>query len=90
VAFNVVAALAYLVMSVVAMARMDWQLAVLVLVFTPVPALVGAWAAKEQARRERTLLRQWTTPYSRFIEVLAGIRTVKTFAAAGIALVQPA
>ena len=80
VAFNVIPAVAYLMMSVVALTRMDWRLAVVVLTFTPVPALLGAWASKEQTRRERRLLSQWTTLYSRFNEVLAGIRTVKIFA----------
>jgi ATP-binding cassette subfamily B protein len=80
VAFNVVPAVSYLVMAVVAMARMEWRLAVVVLSFTPVPALLGAWASREQTQRERKLLGQWTTLYSRFNEVLAGIRTVKIFA----------
>jgi len=80
VAFNVIPAISYLVLSVAAMTRMEWRLALVVLAFTPVPALLGAWASKEQTRRERKLLNQWTTLYSRFNEVLAGIRTVKIFA----------
>jgi ATP-binding cassette subfamily B protein len=80
IAFNLVPAVAYLILSVVALARLEWRLALVVLVFTPLPALIGAWAAKEQTRRERLLLDRWTTLYSRLNEVWAGIRTVKAFA----------
>src|SRR5690606_20839080 len=72
--------LLYLAMSVVIMARLDVRLTLLVLVFAPLPALIGGWAAGEQTRRERYLLDRWTKIYSRFNEVLAGILTVKSFA----------
>jgi ATP-binding cassette subfamily B protein len=78
--FSVLPALVYLALSVIAMWRMDWHLAIVVLAFTPVPALIGAWAAREQTARERALLDRWTALYSRLNEVLAGIRTVKVFA----------
>jgi ATP-binding cassette subfamily B protein len=77
--FSVLPSLVYLVLSIVAMWRMDWHLAIVVLAFTPVPALIGAWAAREQTTRERALLERWTALYSRLNEVLAGIRTVKVF-----------
>ena len=80
VAFNVLPAIAYLAISIVAMIRMEWRLALAVLVFTPLPALIGARAAGEQTDRERQLLERWTKLYSRLNEVLAGIRTVKLFA----------
>jgi ATP-binding cassette subfamily B protein len=80
VAFNVLPTLAYLAISIVAMMRMEWRLALAVLVFTPLPALIGAHAAGEQTDRERQLLERWTKLYSRLNEVLAGIRTVKLFA----------
>jgi ATP-binding cassette, subfamily B, bacterial len=44
-------ALIYLCVSVVVMLRMDARLALAVLVFAPLPALVGAFAAREQSRR---------------------------------------
>jgi ATP-binding cassette subfamily B protein len=78
--FNVLPSLLYLVFSLVLMFRLDWRLSLVVLFFAPLPALVGAWAAGEQTRRERTLLDRWTRIYSRFNEVLAGIVTVKSFA----------
>lgn len=80
IAFNVVPTLVYLGISLVFMLRLDWRLTVVVLVFTPLPAVVGWWAAKEQTVRERVLLDRWSQIYSRFNEVLAGIATVKSFA----------
>jgi ATP-binding cassette subfamily B protein len=80
VAFNVLPSITYLAISIVAMLRMEWRLAVPVLLFTPLPALIGGWAAKEQTDRERRLMDRWTKLYSRLNEVLAGIRTVKLFA----------
>jgi ATP-binding cassette subfamily B protein len=80
VAFNVLPSLTYLAISIVAMLKMEWRLAIAVLVFTPLPALIGGWAAAEQTNRERRLMERWTKLYSRLNEVLAGIRTVKLFA----------
>jgi ATP-binding cassette subfamily B protein len=80
VAFNVLPTVAYLAISIVAMVRMEWRLAIAVLLFTPLPALIGARAAGEQTDRERLLMEKWTKLYSRLNEVLAGIRTVKLFA----------
>ncbi|HEX6533333.1 MAG TPA: ABC transporter ATP-binding protein [Gemmatimonadaceae bacterium] len=80
IAFNLVPAVAYLALSAIALARLEWHLALLVLAFTPLPAVIGAWAAREQTQRERTLMERWTVLYSRLNEVWAGIRTVKAFA----------
>jgi ATP-binding cassette subfamily B protein len=79
-AFNLLPTLLYLALSVTAMLRMQWHLAVVVIVFAPVPALIGAWAAPEQMQRERRLIERWNSIYGRFNEVLAGIMTVKGFA----------
>jgi ATP-binding cassette, subfamily B, bacterial len=78
-AFNLLPTLLYLVLSVTAMLRMEWHLAVAVIVFAPVPALIGAWAAPEQMHRERRLVERWNSIYGRFNEVLAGMMTVKGF-----------
>ncbi len=80
IAFNVLPALVYLALSFVLMLRLDSRLSWVVLAFTPLPALIGAWAAEKQTRRERTLLDRWAQIYSRFNEVLSGIMTVKSFA----------
>ena len=79
-AFNLLPTLLYLVLSVSAMLRMEWRLAVAVMIFAPIPALIGAWAAPEQMHRERRLVERWNSIYGRFNEVLAGMMTVKGFA----------
>ena len=78
--FNVFPAIIYLAMSVIIMLRLDWRLALVVIGFAPLPALVAALATPEQTRRERTLLDKWSKIYSRFNEVLSGIITVRSFA----------
>jgi ATP-binding cassette subfamily B protein len=78
--FNVLPAIVYLVISVVIMLRLEWRLALLLLAFAPVPAIIAAIATPAQAQRERTLLDRWAKIYSRFNEVLSGIVTVRSFA----------
>lgn len=83
-AFRSLPALVYLSLALVAMVRLEWRLALVVLVAAPLPALVGAWAAREQTARERDLLQRWSTLYGRLNQVLAGIRTVKGFGMASV------
>jgi ATP-binding cassette subfamily B protein len=78
--FSILPALVYLVLSLAVMLQLEWRLALLVLAFAPLPAVVAAAATAEQTRRERTLLDQWAKIYSRFNEVLSGIVTVRSFA----------
>lgn len=78
--FSVLPAVVYLVISIVVMVQMEWRLALLVLVFAPLPGLLAAKAAPEQITRERRQLDQWAKIYSRFNEVLSGIVTVRSFA----------
>lgn len=78
--FNILPALVFLAISVSIMFRLDYRLAVLVLLFAPVPALIAIRAAPEQIHRERQLLDRWARIYSRFNEVLSGIVTVRSFA----------
>src|SRR6185312_7180921 len=67
------------VIALVIMVRLDWQLALLVIAFLPLPAIIAAIGGPEQNRRERALLDQWSKIYSRFNEVLSGIVTVRSF-----------
>jgi ATP-binding cassette subfamily B protein len=60
--------------------QLDWRLTIAVIVFAPLPAVIGAKAAPEQTQRERRLVERWSSIYSRFNEVLTGIVTVKSFA----------
>ncbi len=77
IAFNVLPTIVYLGISIFAMLRMDWHLAIAVLVFTPLPAVIGAWAAPEQTARERRLMEHWSKVYSRLSELLSGIKLVQ-------------
>jgi ATP-binding cassette subfamily B protein len=80
VAFGVLPAIVYLVVSVSVMVRLDWRLATVAVLFAPLAPLIGARAAEEQAQRERRIVSSWTKVFSRFNEVLAGIVVVKSFA----------
>jgi ATP-binding cassette subfamily B protein len=77
--FNILPSVIFLVIAVVIMLQLDWRLALVVLSFAPMPALIAMRAAPEQVRRERSLLDQWAHIYSRFNEVLSGIVTVRSF-----------
>ncbi|HYE32701.1 MAG TPA: ABC transporter ATP-binding protein [Methylomirabilota bacterium] len=78
--FNVFPAVVYLIIALAVMLQLNWKLALLVLAFAPLPAVIAAFAAPEQMRRERALLDKWAKIYSRFNEVLSGIVTVRSFA----------
>ena len=78
--FNIFPAVLYLGISIFLMFKLNWKMAVLVLSFAPVPAIIAAFASPEQVRRERKLLDQWSKIYGRFNEVLSGILTVRSFA----------
>jgi ATP-binding cassette subfamily B protein len=77
--FNTLPAVVFLGISIAIMFSLDWRLALLVLAFAPIPALIAVRAAPEQMRRERTLLDRWARIYSRFNEVLSGILIVRSF-----------
>jgi ATP-binding cassette, subfamily B, bacterial len=79
IAFQSLPALVYLALSVIFMVRLDAKLAIVVLVLSPLPAVIAGFAGPRQARRERRLLDRWSSIYARFNEVLAGIATVKSF-----------
>jgi ATP-binding cassette subfamily B protein len=78
--FHVFPAVLYLVIAIAVMVQLNAKLALLVLCFAPLPAVVGLLAAPEQSRRERSLFERYVRIYSRFNEVLAGLRTVRSFA----------
>jgi ATP-binding cassette subfamily B protein len=79
IAFEQLPTLLYFGVALVAMVKLDWRLAVLVISFTPLPPLTAAWAAREQARRERRLLDQEASVAGRLYETLQGLLTVKGF-----------
>lgn len=45
-AFNVLPAIAFLTLAVVAMLQLDWRLCLIVIGFAPLPAIIGMYAAK--------------------------------------------
>lgn len=79
IAFHLVPSTVYLVSSALLMFHLDWRLALVVGVFAPLPALIGAHAAKEQIERERDLMGRWAQLFARLNEVLSGIAVVKSF-----------
>jgi ATP-binding cassette, subfamily B, bacterial len=78
--FNVLPSIIFLIFAVAIMLSLDWRLALVVLLFVPLPALIALYAGPEQTHRERTLLDRWAHIYSRFNEVLSGILIVRSFA----------
>lgn len=80
ISFNVLPAIAYLALAIVAMIQLDWKMTLLVCIFAPMPALVATVAAPAQRGREGFLMNKWGKIYSRFNEVLSGIVTVRSFA----------
>ncbi|GIK98836.1 MAG: ABC transporter ATP-binding protein [Alphaproteobacteria bacterium] len=78
--FSVLPSIIFLAVAIWIMIGLDWRMALLVLVFAPLPALIATRAAPEQTRRERNLLDRWAHIYSRFNEVLSGIVIVRSFA----------
>ena len=80
VIFNLVPALVYLLLAVSVMLQLDWRMTLLVVAFSPLPAIIAALATPTQTRREEVLMQKWGKIYSRFNEVLSGIVTVRSFA----------
>ncbi len=79
VATHLVPSLVYLAVSAVVMVKLEWHLAIVVIAFAPLPAIIGARASKEQTARERELMNRWTRLFSRLNEVLSSIAVVKSF-----------
>lgn len=71
-------ALVYLTASTVAMLLLDFRLALTVIAFAPLPALLGGWAESAQRAREQRLYEQRSSVFARFNEVLTGLVAVKT------------
>lgn len=78
-AFDVVPSVVFLLITVIVMLRLEWRLALLIIVLAPLPPLIAMRAAPKQTTRERDLLQRSMRIQSRFNEVLAGMLTVKSF-----------
>lgn len=78
--FNILPSVIFMIAAISIMFGLDWRLALVVLIFAPMPALIAVRAAPEQTRRDQVLLDRWARIYSRFNEILAGIVIVRSFA----------
>lgn len=78
--FSVLPSVIFLCIAASVMFSLDWRLALVVLAFSPMPALIAMRAGPEQSNRERALLARWARIYSRFNEVLSGMLVVRSFA----------
>lgn len=79
VAFHLVPSVTYLALSAIVMMKLEWRLSLTVLAFAPLPALIGAWASREQTERERALVTKWVGAFGRLNEVLTGAAIVRSF-----------
>jgi ATP-binding cassette subfamily B protein len=79
-AFQLVPALVYVVVSLAIMLRLSPALSLLALVFVAPPLLLGRRVTAMLVERERAGLDRWCAIYDRMQQVLAGIKTVKAFA----------
>jgi ATP-binding cassette, subfamily B, bacterial len=79
IAFDVIPAALFLLITIIVMLRLEWRLALIILILAPLPPLIAMKAAPRQTRRERDLLHRWMRIHSRFAEVLGGMTTVKSF-----------
>jgi ATP-binding cassette subfamily B protein len=79
-AFNLLPSLFYLAFALAVMLSLDVRLTLVIAAFVPVPPIIGAWAVREQAHRDRTLMERWASLLSRLNEVLSGMLLVKSCA----------
>jgi ATP-binding cassette subfamily B protein len=79
VAFHFVPSLMYLAISSAVLVKLDGRLAIVVVLFAPLPAALGVWASREQTARERDLMHRWTSLFARLGEILGAIAVVKSF-----------
>ena len=80
VCFRLPQIVTYVAIATWGMTGLHAPLALAVLALVPIPALVGALAARSQTRRERMHQRFFTGLWSRYGEVLHGMGTVRAFA----------
>lgn len=80
VAFQVLPAIVYLGLSLVFMLRLSPALALVAVVFVLPPLVSGRRDMQGLVELERAILDRWCRIYDRFQQVLAGMKTVKSFA----------
>jgi ATP-binding cassette subfamily B protein len=80
IAFRLAPTVAYLSLATWGMSRLDGTITAMVLCLVPIPAVVAAFAARRQTRRERMHQKFWTRLWSGYSEILHGMATVRAFA----------
>lgn len=79
IAFQVLPAVVYLGLSLTIMVRLSPPLAAVAVAFIVPPLVLGRRTARSLVLIERENLDRWCRIYDRFHQVLAGIKTVKSF-----------
>ena len=80
VTFRLTQIVVYVALAAWGMAKLDGSITAAVLCLVPLPAVIGAVAARAQTARERARHAFWTRLWSGYNEVLHGMGTVRTFA----------
>jgi ATP-binding cassette subfamily B protein len=80
VAYKFVPTLVYVALAAWGMARLDSAITTAVLCLLPVPAVVAAFAARHQRRREQMQHAFWKRLWAGYTERLHGMGTVRAFA----------
>jgi ATP-binding cassette subfamily B protein len=80
VAFRLVPTLLYIALAAWGMARLDGAITAAVLCLLPVPAIVAAFASRQQRRREKMHNQFWKRLWSGYTERMHGMATVRAFA----------
>jgi len=80
IAFQVLPAVAYLALSLFFMLQLSPALALVAIAFVVPPLVFGRRAMQRMVELERAIMDRWCRIYDRFQQVLAGMKTVKSFA----------
>ncbi len=79
VTFSILPAILYLGCTIFFMLSLSVKLALISLVFAPLPAIIGIISGRVQADREKVLTEHWSKVFGRFDETLNLIKSVKSF-----------
>jgi ATP-binding cassette, subfamily B, bacterial len=78
--FRLTPIVAYVSVAAWGMAQLDDTLTAAVLCLVPIPALVAAYKARQQTKRDKMFHNFWTRLWAWYTEVLHGMGTVRAFA----------
>lgn len=77
--FGILPSMMYLGFTVFFMFSLNTQLAIVALVFAPLPAVFGVWSGRIAAERERVLTEHWGKVFGRYGETMSLMKAVKSF-----------